>query len=137
VLEEIQKITLLGLQWDHNFCQLCIAPFQKILKLFKILQIRKQLQVFVFFLSNLTEILGNLWKNFLLAFIRIHGAELKKWLLIKIVQNYDNILILPTYCIIYQTSCGVNGSSLSKLFLLKNLMNIDGTTLLYFFLFLW
>ena len=92
-----------------NFCQLCIAPFQKILKLFKILQIRKQLQVFVFFLSNLTEIQEIDWKKFLLAFIRIHdwsqsyvialhGGEFKNWLLIKIVQNYDNILMLPTYC---------------------------------------
>ena len=35
-------------------------------------------------------------KKFLLAFIRIHGAELKKWILIKIVQNYDNILMLTT-----------------------------------------
>ena len=36
----------------------------------------------------------------------------------------------------YQTSCAVNRSSSSKLFLLQNFMNIDGTTLKTFFWFL-
>ena len=83
-----------------------------------------------YLLFSRIKIPGNLQNSYKIHDLRDLMCKIRK------KKACTNIFNVHMYALVirYQTSCAVNQSSYSKLFLLQNFMNINGTTLFLIFL---